>query len=174
MNDLHNMSLALHNLGNVLLHQGDLAEAKRHYELGLVIQRDLTDTRSMASSLDHLGNIAQAEGDRDLARALLGESLTLRRDMGDKLGIAYSLESLAGLRSEESDPALAARLWGAAAELRRKIDAPFPPNIRAAYDRAVAAARASVGGDAFAAAWAEGSGLTMEEAAALALANTGC
>jgi hypothetical protein len=53
--------------------------------------------------------------------------------------------------------------------LRSTIGTPLPPSARATYDRAVAAVREALGADAFAAAWAEGQALPLEEAIAEAL-----
>jgi hypothetical protein len=60
-------------------------------------------------------------------------------------------------------------LFGAAAALREAICIPLPAYERVAYDREVRAARAALGEDAFAAAWAAGRALSLEEAAAPAL-----
>jgi len=57
----------------------------------------------------------------------------------------------------------AARLWGAAEALREAIGAPMPPVYRATYEQAVALARAQVGEEAFAAAWAEGLAMPLEQ-----------
>ena len=52
---------------------------------------------------------------------------------------------------------------GAAAALRETMGTPIPPVYRADYDRSVAAARAQLGEKAFAAAWAEGRIMTVEQ-----------
>jgi non-specific serine/threonine protein kinase len=43
------------------------------------------------------------------------------------------------------------------------------PTVRAVHDGTVAAARSGLGDDAFAAAWADGQGLSLEQAVAYAL-----
>jgi hypothetical protein len=63
----------------------------------------------------------------------------------------------------------AARLFGAAAALREAIGAPLPPVEHAAYDRSVAALRAALPEAAFAAAWAEGRRMTVDQAIDTAL-----
>jgi hypothetical protein len=63
----------------------------------------------------------------------------------------------------------AAWLCGAAGGLRTAIGAPLPPAERALYERAVADARAALGDDAFAVAWAHGHALSLERAIAEAL-----
>ena len=67
-------------------------------------------------------------------------------------------------------PERAARLWGAAEALRQSIAARTAPAARATRERLMAAAREQLGEAAFAAAWAEGQEMTMEQALAEARA----
>jgi hypothetical protein len=62
-----------------------------------------------------------------------------------------------------------ARVGGSAERLREEIGAPKPPHAREEYDREIAAARATLGEEAFAAAWGGGRGMTLEQAVAYAL-----
>ena len=61
------------------------------------------------------------------------------------------------------------RLLGTAQTLREAIGSPMAPPDRPLVARAVAAARRSLGDDAFSTAWAEGRALTLEQAVAYAL-----
>ena len=61
------------------------------------------------------------------------------------------------------------RLWGAAEATRRLIGAPLPPNERPRYERLVAAVRTQLDEETFAAAWAAGQALSLEQAIAEAL-----
>jgi hypothetical protein len=63
----------------------------------------------------------------------------------------------------------AARLCGAAAALREAIGAPLSAAERTDFDRTVAAVRAALGEEAFAAVWACGQALPLEQAIAEAL-----
>jgi DNA-binding NarL/FixJ family response regulator len=54
-------------------------------------------------------------------------------------------------------------MWGAAEALREAIGTPLPPVERATYERSIAAARAQLGEEAFAAAWQEGRTMTLEQ-----------
>jgi TPP-dependent trihydroxycyclohexane-1,2-dione (THcHDO) dehydratase len=64
----------------------------------------------------------------------------------------------------------AARLLGAAMAQREALEAPQPANEQADVAQAVATARAALGEEAWAAAFAAGRALTLEEALAEALA----
>jgi hypothetical protein len=76
---------------------------------------------------------------------------------------------LARVTAARRQPQRAARLFRAAEELREASGHPLPPVMRAEYERNVAAARAQLGEEAFAAAWAAGRAMTVEQAIAYAL-----
>jgi non-specific serine/threonine protein kinase len=63
----------------------------------------------------------------------------------------------------------AARLFGAAEALRTVVGTAILPHWQADHDRAEATARAALGEEAFAAAWAAGRALTVEQAIDLGL-----
>lgn len=107
-----------------------------------------------------------AEGDLAGARALCEESLILLRrvNFGQSfLLIAPALEGLAAVVAAQGEPTWAARLWGRAEAQRETIKTPLPPRSRADYDHAVALARSQLDEPSFAAAWAEGHALTLEQ-----------
>jgi non-specific serine/threonine protein kinase len=167
-----------HGVAYVLDIQGKVAQARGESELAmallgkaLVLWRELGDQRNAAASLLTMGLVA---GQDDLGRAalLLREALALSREAGDPRVVASLLEGVAGT-ALVSTPQRAAQLLGAAAALREALGIPVPASEREDHDRAVAATRAALGETAFAAAWAAGRGLPMEEAVneALALAD---
>ena len=59
-----------------------------------------------------------------------------------------------------------------AAALREALGTPVQPVERRTFEPAVAAARASLGEEAFAAAWVEGRAMSLEQAIAYALEKT--
>lgn len=69
----------------------------------------------------------------------------------------------------DEEPERAAWLWGAAEALRQSIGAREAPASRATRERLIAQAREQLGEAAFAAKWAEGRAMTMEQAVAYAL-----
>jgi hypothetical protein len=82
--------------------------------------------------------------------------------------VAAALEEAAALAATLGRAQRAARLYGAAAALRAAKGVPLPPYLRAAHDGTVTGVRAALG-DAFAAAWAAGKALPLEQAVAEAL-----
>jgi hypothetical protein len=122
-----------------------------------------------------LARTAQEQGDHAQARVSYQEGLALCRSMGDKgynnewpVWIAEWLEGVAGVACAQGRPERTAYLFGAAAALREVIDAPPEPVDRAFCEHTVAAARAVLGDDAFAAAWAIGQTWPLDQAIAAA------
>jgi hypothetical protein len=76
---------------------------------------------------------------------------------------------LAAVAVAQAQRERAARLFGTAEELRAAMGALLPPAERAEHDRAAAAIRTALGAAAFAAAWAEGRAMSLDEAVADAL-----
>jgi hypothetical protein len=68
----------------------------------------------------------------------------------------------------EGDSERAARLLGAAGGQATPFSAPTDPASRADYERTLAAVRAGLSEEGFAAAWAEGQAMTLEQAVAYA------
>src|SRR5262249_30544262 len=97
------------------------------------------------------------------------ESLLLRREMDDRLRIASCLDVLAWVAHAEGRAASAARWFGAADAMRERSGAVSSVIWRAEHERNVAATRASLGEEAFTAAWAAGRALSMDAAIAEAL-----
>jgi len=152
--------------GWVALQQGDAATARELAEESLGLYRETGEGLSIAEALSLLGRVEARQGDHARARALFEESLAIARKVDHKLNIASCLEGLAGVVAAEGKPTWATRLWGAAEALREAIGAPIPPVERANYEQAVAVAHAKLGEQAFAAAWAEGRTMTLEQALA--------
>jgi len=163
------ISSSLNNLGAVAWNQGDHARARTLYEESLALSRTVGEPYASAVALHNLGEVAHDQGDADRAAALFGEGLTLGQAMGDKETVAFCLEGCAHVAVAQGQPGRATRLLGAADALRAAIGVPIPPTDQAGYDRAVIAARKILGDDAFAAAWAAGAALSLEQAITLAL-----
>lgn len=173
LDDRHGIAWALSNLGNTAMEQRNLALAWSLQQESLASRRDMEDGIGVGISLNSLGAIAIIQGDTSSARSLLNESLEIRRQWGDWAGIIYSLEALADLNAADNIPELAARLWAAIERAREEMGFFLAYHDQDEYVRNVAAARLFLGEEAFAAAWAEGRAMTMEQAATLCLAIDG-
>jgi non-specific serine/threonine protein kinase len=133
------------------------------------LTRQQGDPWSIAFALSILGNLVLLRGEVARAAALQRESLALRQAIEDVVGIGRCLDGVGWVASAAGQPARAARLFGAAELLRERVGAAPHPPWRAEHERYVAAARASLGHDAFATAWAEGRALSLDQAITSAL-----
>ena len=166
--DTDGIAALLGQLGYAALLRRDYGRATACFEESLALYQDMGSTLGSGYMLVCLGRALLAQGDHARAWAALKEGLQLNRQAGNRWYIAGCLEALAAATAAGGEPARAARLWGATEALRAALAAPLPPVERPLYDGYVAAARAHADAAAFAAAWAEGRALTLEQALALA------
>ena len=167
--DTRLLGRSLGNLG-VVAHAGsDKAQAANLLTAGLDLMRALGDKVYMGWFLSFLGRVEKDRGDYEQAATCLAESLTLFRDLEDRGGIAFVLEGFAGLAGAQGAGARAAHLFGVVAALRLTINLPVSPFDQPEYDRDMASIRDQLDDVAFAAAWAAGQAMTLEQAIAYAL-----
>lgn len=162
--DSRRIALLLNSLGELARYQGDYARARTLYEESLALARRTGDRQRIAEPLFNLGCVLNMQGDHQAAQSLFGEGLILSEESGDKRLIAAYLGGLAGTRVAQGMPEQAARLFGAAEALREEIHYELEPTDRADYECHVAALREAIDAAAFAAAWAEGRAMTLEQA----------
>jgi predicted ATPase/Tfp pilus assembly protein PilF len=170
LGDRRGIATALGNLGAVARYQGDYRRATTLYEEALARVRELGDTHGIAIGLSSLGAVAWVQGDYRRATAHLAEALVLSQAVGDKTwNTAVCLEVLAGVACAQGQPERATRLCAAATALRTATGTPLDRFDRTTYDSIVAAAQEALDERAFAAAWAAGQALPLEQAIAEAL-----
>jgi len=164
LGDRQRVAGALMNLGITARRLGEFDRAVDLYEECLPLGRDAGDMLLVANTLLNLGNLHGDLDQPEPATARYRESLAIYRALQDRLGAARCLGGLAEIAGKDGDARRAARLCGAADGLREAIGAPLPPNGRAAFDRTVAAARATLGEAEFSAVWAAGAALPLDDA----------
>ena len=145
------------------LREGELERASRLAREGLALYREMGSPWFIALTLNIFGRAEARRGNQTAAYSAYQESLALCRKQGEQFIIPFDMEGLAGIVSTQGECRWAAQLWGAAEALREIIAAPLPPFDHADYTQAVAAARAQLGEQAFAAAWQEGRAMTLEQ-----------
>ena len=158
--------------------RGDYPKARSLYEESLILGREAGNKRVIASTLNSLGEAVAHQGNYSEARSVLEESLALNREIGDKNGIANTLLNLGAIATYQGVAAVYARqddvrrgaIFGAAASvLYESMGVLRSPSEQVKTDDLVAQARAALGEEAFATAWAKGQAITWEQAVEMAL-----
>ncbi len=164
LGDVHSIAFALVNLGRAIGLSGDPQRGMTSIEEAVPIFRDLGDTPSAAWALWALGHAWAASGDLDRAESLFAEALALNRPAGDQIGIIECLEGLGIVACSRGDAITGLPLIAAADALREEIGVPLPALQRPSYDAGLAAARAALDPATFAAAWAMGRVMSLDQA----------
>ncbi len=148
----------------------DYARTQALYEEGLALFQEIGADWDTADALSCLGQLSQDQGDQARAEEFFRESLARWRAMGTLQwkGVANCLEGLAGVCVADHQFAVAVHLFGAADALREILEG--SPRAHSSAEDRHAALRVQLGEAAFAAAWAAGRALSVEEAVDYALA----
>jgi predicted ATPase/DNA-binding CsgD family transcriptional regulator len=161
-----NCGVALAYLGACAYAMDDMPLAAARFEEALREQRAVDDRWGIGFSLVGAAFVARDQGQDEQALTLFVEGLTLFSDLGDRRMIALALDGIAGLAGSWQQAERAARLYGAAAAVQQASGLPVEPAYHAAHERGVAATRASLGDEAFTAAWTAGAALPLDQAVA--------
>ena len=181
-------TFALNGLGKVAWVQGNDEVATKRFEEALRMSEKAGYKTGILLALYGLGRVALSQRDYHAAHAFLTQASEIRLAGASEIrlpeaneligwmslktyGVATAspLEAFAVLAAAQNQMERAARLLGAAESLYAAIHFEMSAKERAEHDQTVAAARAALGEEAFAAAWAEGQAMTMEQAIAHAL-----
>jgi DNA-binding CsgD family transcriptional regulator len=109
---------------------------------------------------------------RELARSLALTQELIGLAWSHRLRVYNYLTDIADIAGRTGQAAVAARLYGAAAAERGRHEVVVPPVYQAEAERDMAVARAALGEAPFAAAWAEGQNIPIDQAVNEALALT--
>jgi DNA-binding NarL/FixJ family response regulator len=163
---------ALIGLGWLAGQQRNDATARRHFEQALAIL-PLGETWVIAEALRLLGEVHQHQGELEQAGQRYCEGLVVARKVGDKGAVGLLLHQLGTLAQTHLQLERATCLFAVAARLRTLAGGVFAHTLTAPADqeRAIATVRISLGEEAFAARWAEGQAMGLEQAIEYALAT---
>ena len=174
------LAWSLHRLGIETHGRGDHAAAQALQEEALGLLRRLGGGWGEAHVLTSLAALARDRGEIERAASLYDQSLALRQTLGDGWGTVDALVGAADLAAFAGQATAATRLLGAADVLCADLGYAFFGSSLTSiqHHRSLAAVRAYLGEDGFAAAWRQGQGLSSEQAvaearAALAAARSG-
>jgi DNA-binding CsgD family transcriptional regulator len=161
---------ALHLLGLAAYIAADYPTARKYYTRSLAIRRELGFQEGISILLQLLGLVAVREGDLRQAHTLFREGLMAAQGVHGPWGMAMPLASIANIAAAFGQPLRAVRLGGAVAAIRESQQSPLVPLFESLLTEALEAARGTLEDDVYAAAWAEGQAMPLEESIAEALA----
>ncbi len=164
LGDLWQRAYCLRSLGDVAQAQGDLDGATNLLEEGRSLCRRLGDRMSEAGTICSLAIIARRRNSPSEAQSLSQAALALYRDMGQAHGVALCLLELAEIAAEQGQWTRTASLL--ALKDAACQDASLVDETLARFAALHQATLAALGKASFAAAWASGRLLTLEQAVA--------
>ena len=163
------LAAATHNLGYLVLRCGDVERASTLFQASLELFRQLADDQGTAVSLHGLGVTSLFGGDPTGALSRFRESLVLAERRRFTIGVVAALEGVAAGLAAIRDARPAALLLGAADEARA-VEQAAPEQVeRDVRERLEAAVVAELGEGAVELYRAQGRGLGLDDAVALAL-----
>jgi tetratricopeptide (TPR) repeat protein len=155
-------------LATLLLLECNYASARALFEECLLLQQELGDKRLIARGLCWLGQVEQKEGNYSRAESLYLDSLLRFKEIGAKRQVAECVARLAEVACAQEHPERAAILFGASETLRHAIQHTLESNEQADYDYGMKATRAQLADEVFAAAWARGHIMDLQQIVAYA------
>jgi two-component system cell cycle sensor histidine kinase/response regulator CckA len=162
---------SLDHLAHAAQLRGEYARAEQLHQrtLAVFIERLGDKSTGVMWAYHGLGEAALGQADPATARQWLRAGLRLSRELGAQIMTSWCLTGLGSAAALDESLGQAVWLWGAAEHLRARLGCRLAPAARATYERLLAQARARLGEDVFAAAWAAGEALSLEQASADAL-----
>src|SRR5690242_18892804 len=149
--------------GEALCVRGDLSKGATLLEESLALYRELGDKGDIVDTLRTLSDVAREQGDLERAAKLSRDSLALAHEVGANFIVVGVLESMAEIARAQKRPALDVQLLALATMLRETYRIPRTGRDDARYISRIEDLRATLGGEAFSAAWAHGRMLSLEE-----------
>ncbi len=154
------------SLGRAARKRSDHGRARALHEEALTLWRGQGNAWGVAWATTALAEVAADEGNAGRAATLFREGVRLHAELGELSGVYYCLLGLGQLAVYGGQAKEATRLLGAAEALREARGLALQADHREPHDRCVAAARFALGDEAFAAAWAAGRALSIDQASA--------
>jgi len=170
--DTSELAYALSGLGEVAVRQGQYEHAISLLEESLALNRKRGDKWGVATQLGSLGWVALRKHDYKWMREMLEESLSIRTTINDRGGIAWCLEKLAEAKVEQSEFQEAVKLFGHAESVRAPIGSIIDPADQGDYNRIISRLQSALSEESFAALWAEGVSMRLDDIIDCALTET--
>jgi tetratricopeptide (TPR) repeat protein len=174
------LMFARNGLGKVAWVQGNDHLATKRFEEAFSMSKKVGSKTGNLLALYGLGRVALSQRDYRSAGEFFNQASEIRLPEATGLfgwyslkpygvATAYPLEAFAVLAAAENQMERAALLFGAVENLYVSIHFEMSAKEHAEHEQAIGSARAGLSEEAFAAAWAEGCSMTMEQAIEYAL-----
>ena len=166
------VSNALLGLAQAALARNDAAPAAEMLAEAEALSRAAGDWFTLSANLSVQALAARLRGEDGQAATRLHESIKLAAKLRDAWTVVLGTSGLAGVAASQGRAARSARLFGAAEALCEKMGVEVSWSAwRTLNERSLTIARGQLDEETFAAAWAEGRGMSFEEAVAYVLEN---
>ncbi len=155
-------------VGGCALAQGRLEEARTALDEAHSVATAMGNLWMSALAVHRLGDLALREDDISHAEDLYHDALAIQHERRFLPDVAQSLDALASIAARQESAPEAARLYGAADALRRSLGMVRFPVDEAEHEQFINGLAVQCGEEAFAAAFAEGVALSVDDAVAYA------
>jgi tetratricopeptide (TPR) repeat protein len=169
LQDSSGMSSSLSNLAILYMDLGDTQRARDLFEETMKLDQERGDEWGVAVTSLNLGVAKLELHEMQPADELVKSSVQSFVKLGDLDGVAEGFEGLAGIAVAQGKLVRAARLAGAAGSVRSALGIPLGEVDRVRLDRWLSEPRKQLADEGFHAAYAEGAGMTTDQAIDYAL-----
>ena len=169
MGDKANIGFMLSSLANVAQIQGELERSVELYEESLTLWRIIGDEVSISPLLTNLGYVILRQGNTERAAALFAEGLLLNKKIDNQIQILFCLAGLVTLALARQKPKLAAQFLGMVEKFTTTAQRTLAYDSQYRPDDFIETTRATLGDEAYTAAYETGNQMNVDEAVAYAL-----
>jgi predicted ATPase/class 3 adenylate cyclase len=162
-------ALILLGIGMMAKYTGDFKVSRENLTNVLPLFQKMGDIQRVMMIQSEFGHMQRYEGHFDKAEQTYRETIVAWQKIGHFAAVAHQLELFAFIAFAHGQSQRAARLFGAAEALREHVNIQMSHFERLEYDKQVAELRHSMDERALRDFWAEGRGMTTEQAVQFAL-----
>jgi predicted ATPase/class 3 adenylate cyclase len=166
----HGVMVQLHNRGLIALHARDFQRARTLLQQAAAEAERIDSDMSYGNSMCDLGILALYEGRTEEAAPFFAASLESALRSGWRINVAYALRGLSSVLAARGELAAAAQVLGAAVTVQEETGEVLQGYAVAPFEAASTPVLERLDDPAIAAAYAAGTAMSQDDAAAYALA----